>query len=413
MRVLYVTGQFNSGGAERQMLMTANLMSTKCKVLVLSTGSVDKSGVYLEYLSNLDVIYLNKQQGKVNNFRVIKDIVLTIKNNNIDIVHSYLGVPSLLVTLSSIFVKFKFIPSFRSSIKLDTVLWSKTNQKIIYGKNFLSTLYWFSLRSTMHAKVWIILINVIYIRAKKVHINSEFSKNTHDQIILKALRRKSFVLENLHDDTLFEQISINQRALNKSKKSISEKCLVFLCVSRLVKEKKIKEMVFGFMQSYPEGSSHVKLIIVGDGDNEYVKDLKEIIKFQRNISIKSATSKIIEYYSIADFIVIPSGWNEGMSNVLIESVSVGCIPVINKLIDKNNAIIDGENGVIFDSEVCSSIAHAFNRAINRYKILLLGQPTSRENLLRCVLVKKEYRGKLINEYNSILKKENRGKIWLK
>ena len=78
MNILYVIGNLNSGGAERQILLNASISSKKHNVLIVSIGNENN---YVDFCdkNNLHVISLKKRKGKIWNLFILLQIYRIIK----------------------------------------------------------------------------------------------------------------------------------------------------------------------------------------------------------------------------------------------------------------------------------------------------------------------------------------------
>ncbi len=139
---------------------------------------------------------------------------------------------------------------------------------------------------------------------------------------------------------------------------------VFLFASRAIKEKGFDLLV----QSIPavvENNPNVRfLFLVNPSDYSQNKELISIIeKYERFIEILPRTNDMTGLYRRCDFLVSPSYYHEGISNVLLESLATGR-PIITT--DDNpgcmEVLRDGQNGFGVKSNDLESLTAALIKA---------------------------------------------------
>jgi glycosyltransferase involved in cell wall biosynthesis len=118
----------------------------------------------------------------------------------------------------------------------------------------------------------------------------------------------------------------------------------------------------------------VFLTIIGDGPqrNELIRNINEK-DFQTKVRIVGEIqySEVIEYYRNSHILIFPSLY-EGMSNVLLESLLEGCVPISNSLPGvKDKIIIDNKTGLLVNDNICSEYVDDIERLYNN-KILWEG-----------------------------------------
>ncbi len=100
-----------------------------------------------------------------------------------------------------------------------------------------------------------------------------------------------------------------------------------LFVGRLVPQKRCGDLIKACSLLPSESSSLWRLIIVGNGPQfEEMKSLVERQGLQGQVVFKGYCSNPIDYMRDADILVLPSD-KEGMSNVILEAMSVG-LPIV-------------------------------------------------------------------------------------
>jgi len=130
-------------------------------------------------------------------------------------------------------------------------------------------------------------------------------------------------------------------------------------VSRLSHEKGIDIMIFAMpmiLKVYP----NVKLLIVGDGSEK-----ESLLELTKKLEIVDAViwvglqpkDKLEEFYSKMDIVTVPSRF-EAFGLTAIEAMSYR-IPVVASAVDGlKEVIVDGESGILFESENPIALANA-------------------------------------------------------
>ena len=138
----------------------------------------------------------------------------------------------------------------------------------------------------------------------------------------------------------------------------------FLYPSRFIKTKGfylLAEACPQVIEKYP----NTHFIFAGYGDKKGINILSFLKKqYPNNISVVTFTENISEIYKKADFIVSPSFYNEGISNVLLESLSMGR-PIIttNDNYGCKEVLQEGINGYGVKSNNLESLLAALEKAV--------------------------------------------------
>jgi len=125
----------------------------------------------------------------------------------------------------------------------------------------------------------------------------------------------------------------------------STDCKYFLSAGRLSEEKNITLLVKVFVE-LAKDNKDIWLIILGDGPLQ--KDIQLLIqenKIEDKVILTGYVKNVNEYMIASDFFVLPSEI-EGMSNSLLEAMSIGLIPIASKISGSADLIQHGENGYL-------------------------------------------------------------------
>lgn len=202
-----------------------------------------------------------------------------------------------------------------------------------------------------------------------------------------------------------EYILINGSGVNTSKflpTPLKDNDYVsFLYPSRAIKEKGF-ELVLESMPIVLEKNKNIHFnFLNSEEDIRKNKRAVEIFgKYKDYVSLLPRTNNIEEVYSMNDFTLSPSFYKEGISNVLLESLSCGR-PIIttNDNYGCKEVLVEGENGFGVKSKDLDSLVNAILKAanLNKEEIKKLG-------LFGREFVIKNFERKLvIQEYDKIIK----------
>ena len=140
---------------------------------------------------------------------------------------------------------------------------------------------------------------------------------------------------------IYNGIDIDKIRINKFHKNKT-----FLVIGRLGEEKKCEQIIRVFSQL--SENLNVKLIFLGDGplEEDLLKMTKQL-KQSHRIFFKGAVKNVGEYLIDSDFYVSASQ-SEGMSNSLLEAMSLGIPAITSNVSGVNDIVFDNENGFIFE-----------------------------------------------------------------
>ncbi len=116
-------------------------------------------------------------------------------------------------------------------------------------------------------------------------------------------------------------------------------------VGRIAKEKRQQDIIRA-IKLLRDGGCKIKLIVIGDGpEKKHLQDLTKKLELNNEIIFKGEQKEVYFWYKTFDVFVLASNY-EGMSNALLEAMSIG-LPVITTDIPENQEIIkDGETGLL-------------------------------------------------------------------
>ena len=183
---------------------------------------------------------------------------------------------------------------------------------------------------------------------KKKVIGKFFSryilKNTTGWIANSKMIESDLKGHNIKDELIhkiYNGIDIDKIRINKFHKNKT-----FLVIGRLGEEKKCDQIIRVFSKLSED--LNVKLIFLGDGplEEDLLKMTKQLNQSHR-IFFKGAVKNVREYLIASDFYVSASQ-SEGMSNSLLEAMSLGIPAITSNVSGVNEIVFDNQNGFVFE-----------------------------------------------------------------
>lgn len=167
------------------------------------------------------------------------------------------------------------------------------------------------------------------------------------------------IFNGVSESKFNKEITKEQKMNIKKELGISEDDIIIGFVGSLNKRKGIDILLEAC--SYIK-NRNIKIILVGDGDVDWVRSL--ITKFELN-SITSIYKfqDPQKFYSIFDIFVLPSR-QEGFPLVPLEAMMMGVPTIRSNVEGAYDQIINGENGFIFENENSEELSEYIVKLIN-------------------------------------------------
>lgn len=290
--IVYVVSNLKKVGPTNQTLNIIKAAKEKYNVGIITLFEEDKDDTMIELYKNenIEIISCLKIDGFVQAIlKGKRKLLKELKKISFKCIHSYGILPDYL---SSVVCKKK------KKIHIIT-LRNFPKEDILTRMNFLKGHY----ALHIHLKT---LKKCNYLISCSESIKTKMEK-TYKWAKVTAIQNGVDV----------ERFSFNNIVQNNEK--------VFLCASSIIKRKRIDETIEGFIKSKHFQNS--KLQIIGDG--ELLSTIKEKYKIP-NIEFIGKVQNIEDYYKKAD-VFLSSSESEGLPNSLIESISMGLIPVVSNI----------------------------------------------------------------------------------
>ncbi|WNC69655.1 glycosyltransferase family 4 protein [Thalassotalea nanhaiensis] len=261
----------------------------------------------------------------------IKDLIVLFKlnkilrDNKINIVHTFTPKAGLIGQLASYFsgAKFRF-HTFTGQVWATQKGWKREVLKLF--DKLIANLATYTLVDSPSQKDFLLKNKII-----KEHKS-------------KVLGEGSISGVNL---TKFQH-SVEERYALREKLGLSCEQFVFLFAGRLKKEKGVPELLAAFkklIQKY-----EATLVIVGVDEENLLPALNDT----PNVIFCGFSSNINHYFSMADLLCLPSH-REGFGNVVIEAAACGLPTLASNIYGLSDAIEDGYSGVLHQVKNVQSI----------------------------------------------------------
>lgn len=207
-----------------------------------------------------------------------------------------------------------------------------------------------------------IINRFIYNKIQSFWVTGNLSKNYYIGQNINKNRIKLGYYTNDYDQMLKDYLRLKeQRSKNRALLKISENDKVFLFIGKLISIRNIKRLLDAF-NCVNLDNSNTKLVIVGDGEEEYI--IEHALRNKDIIHIKAVPyAELLKYYCVADVYIHP-GW-EPYSLAVVQAVLCE-LPVISS--NTVGAAIDyvqnGVNGLLIDESSTETLIQAMKFYIN-------------------------------------------------
>lgn len=297
---------------------------------------------------------LNRKNKGLNQLlKLIKLYKEIISKYEIDIVHSFRFQPNLLNVLANFFNKRR-------------VFLHITGLGIAFSNSSFSyvLLRWLSQ----------LIFQVKLIRADKVIVQNNNDGN--DIWFSWFWRNKIQVINGSGVNTsIFRKDKFDKIALRK-KMNIEENTLIFVCVTRLIWEKGIKEMVDAFV-SLKQSHKQLALLIIGWSDKDNPRHVSDdyIQQYINDDTIKFMGKKdnVIELLAVADVFIYPSYYREGIPRGILEALSMSMAIITTDMPGCNLTVMPGRNGYLIEPRSALAISDSVIQMIQGNRIKEMGE----------------------------------------
>ncbi|WP_440698175.1 glycosyltransferase [Candidatus Pelagibacter sp. HIMB1709] len=237
----------------------------------------------------------------------------------------------------------------------------KYNNFLVISNQFNMNIFLLILKKILYFKIIIIERN----HPHELNLKNYFSKKFYYFLIRKLYRNANYCIgisKKLSKDysqiakvnfiTIYNFFDFKKiYKYSKKFKIIKDKSFDynFIYIARLVERKRpflAVDIIDEILKI--KKKKYAKLTIIGEGNIE--KELKNYIfkrKLTQNIKLKKFTSNHYPYYKSSDFIISTSKF-EGFCNILVESISLNCLPICYDYPSgPSEILLNGKGGIIF------------------------------------------------------------------
>lgn len=322
MKILFIIGSLNQGGAEYQILELAKLFQEKGHKVELF--AITDYSFYKPFIKENNLKYSHL----LNSQSPLKRIYLTtkkVRKEKPDLIVSYLKRVSQVALFAKIF----------SGVKTKIIIGERTSDiQPRYDR------YHFNLMRLANA----------------ITVNS-ISKLDYLQNNFLGIKNKTYFFPNILDVT---KIPFKEKISVKTGLHIG-----FL--GRISREKNILEMIQA-IALLNQKNILINFSIYGDARSpSYLDEVNSLIKLKKLedvVILKGRTNNVLEVYSQIDLLILISDY-EGFSNVISEGLSSG-LPIITSDIPENRYLVEDKvNGFVVNHRDPEDIA----RGIEKYSSL--------------------------------------------
>ncbi len=215
--------------------------------------------------------------------------------------------------------------------------YEKIKKISLYKKIF----YWYWRRKAFKISDYAIFVSNAGLESYKPYY--KYMKHIKEKVVIYNGINKNFIVDGNNIKHDYNHIKI-------------------LYVGRIVKEKGIENLIKACSILSSDGIKY-ECNIVGDGE-----DKDRLIKMAKDMDVSvtfhNSTATPQKYYARNNVFVYPSIWKEIFGISIVEAMSYGLIPIVNKVGGLPEIITDGENGFFTKQINAQSIADTIIKVIN-------------------------------------------------
>jgi glycosyltransferase involved in cell wall biosynthesis len=277
----------------------------------------------------------------LNLIKTIFEVRRYAAENHIDLVHSFKFVPNLINSFSNILTSKKVI------LHIAGLGIAFANDSFKY--RFLKF-------------VQQVLFLIQFLRANLVIIQNPDDYN--DFLFKKHFRNKIKVVKGSGVD--IEKFSPSPQSRNFEHNP--ERKVVFLCTTRLIWEKGIRELVNAFEALSIETKKNLELRIIGEPDDKNPRGITQTYIDQYNanpmIRFLGRQSNIQEQLLDSDVFILPSYYREGIPRSILEALSTGLPVITTNVPGCNLTVVPDQNGILISPRSAESVRLAVEKMMD-------------------------------------------------
>jgi glycosyltransferase involved in cell wall biosynthesis len=278
-----------------------------------------------------------------NIFQIVSVIRKIYKTHKINIVHSFRFFPNIINVFINLFNKKKLILHVTGL----GIVYSKKGLKYYLLKKFSNFTYFIMILCSTRTVV----------------------QNPDDQEYLSFfnfMKKKLVLVKGSGVDTEYYNIRNVEAKSIRADLKLYEDDIVFICVTRLLWEKGIRELVDAFSMVF-ESNKKIKLLVVGSPDvnNPRHVDLEYIESFKQSESIRflGTSNNIRDLLYLSDIFIYPSYYREGIPRGILEALSMSLPIITTDMPGCNLTVISNLNGFLIPPRSTKAIINVINQIV--------------------------------------------------
>lgn len=236
--------------------------------------------------------------------------------------------------------------------------------------------------------------------ATKVIPEGDGVKNT---LIREKITRKP--LQKIHNGNIngidMSHFNRTEEVIAKASSIRKPGAFTFVFIGRMVKDKGINELIESF-NKITKVREDVRLLLLGKFEDELdpvLPTTKEIINNNKLIDFVGYQTDVRPYLVASDVLILPS-YREGFPNVVLQAGAMGIPCIVTDINGCNEAIINGENGIIIPKQDSNALYEAMDHLINN-KELYNKMAQNARPLISSRYDQKDLWNALLEMYNSL------------
>ena len=311
-------------------------------------------------------------KGAFQILRLIRSYRNIIKKERFDLIHSFRFQPNFIVSVASLFLPPKIVLHITGL----GIAYANKSLKYKILRSISQMLYFFKF-----------LVSDLIIVQNPDDIKSLWFTKFNS-------RKTKIVLGSGIDLDHYSQDEKVRQEIRKSF-GLSSDDLLFICVTRLLWEKGIKEMTEAFSDIQIENSK-IKLFIVGwsdvDNPRHIPQDFIDGFKDNKNILFTGNQKNINNLLSAADVFIYPSYYREGIPRAILEALAMKLPIITTKTPGCRLTVRENKNGILIAPRSKEAIRQAIIDILPRkseYKTMGNESRILAEQLFSDVIIFKE------------------------
>lgn len=236
--------------------------------------------------------------------------------------------------------------------------------------------------------------------ATKVIPEGDGVKNT---LIREKITRKP--LQKIHNGNIngidMSHFNRTEEVMEKASGIRKPGAFTFVFIGRMVKDKGINELIESFNRITNE-RENVRLLLLGKFEDELdpiLPTTRDIINNNKFIDFVGYQNDVRPYLVASDVLILPS-YREGFPNVILQAGAMGIPCIVTDINGCNEAIINGENGIIIPKQDSNALYEAMNHLMDN-KDLYNKMAQNARPLISSRYDQKDLWNALLEMYNSL------------